>query len=142
MAPDMVSTPNPDFSLNLNWQGEQRFHGVSDGVSMTMDGKRKAGPSPVQAVAFALAGCMAIDVVDVIEKGRLPVRALACDLRVFRDDVTPRKITALELHFVVTGDVPNDRIARAIELSREKYCSVWHSLNPAIDFKTSFSVNP
>ena len=109
---------------------------------MTLDGTRGAGPSPVQAVAFALAGCMAIDVVDVIEKGRLPVKALTCDMRVFRADGTPRKITAFDLHFVVTGEVPEDRIARAIELSREKYCSVWHSLNPAIDFKTSFTVNP
>ena len=138
----MILTPKPDFSLNLTWQGEERFYGVSGDVSLNMDGKRKAGPSPVQTVAFALGGCMAIDVVDVIQKGRLPLKALTCDLHVFRADETPRKITGIELHFVVTGDVPKDRIARAIELSREKYCSVWHSLNPAIDFKTSFSVNP
>ena len=107
-----------------------------------MDGKREAGPSPVQAIAFALAGCMGIDVVDVIEKGRLPVKSLRCQMKVFRADGTPRKIIGVELHFVVSGDVPADRIARAIELSREKYCSVWHSMNPAIEFKTSFAVNP
>jgi putative redox protein len=42
----------------------------------------------------------------------------------------------------VNGEVPEDRVARAIDLSRDKYCSVWHSLNPAIEFKTSFTVNP
>ena len=109
---------------------------------MTLDGKREAGPSPVQAVAFALAGCMAIDVVDVVEKGRLPLKALSCDLQVFRTVETPRSITGVDLHFVVGGDIPEDRVARAIELSREKYCSVWHSLNPSIDFKTSFTVTP
>jgi putative redox protein len=109
---------------------------------MTLDGRREAGPSPVQALAAALAGCMAIDVVDVIEKGRFPVKAFTGDLRVFRADETPRRITGLELHFAVNGDIPEDRMTRAIELSREKYCSVWHSLNPTIDFKTSFSVNP
>lgn len=138
----MTGTPKADFSLHLAWQGGQRFLGTSGDVSITMDGTRGAGPSPVQAVGFALAGCMAIDVVDVIEKGRLPLQALSCDLRVFRADETPRRITGLELHFVVRGDVPSDRVARAIELSREKYCSVWHSLNPSIDFKTSFAVNP
>lgn len=139
----MTTTLKPDFNLNLTWLGGQRFSGTSDGgVSMTMDGKREAGPSPVQAVAFALAGCMAIDVVDVIEKGRLPVKTLTCDMQVFRADGTPRKISGFDLRFLVTGDVPEDRIARAIELSREKYCSVWHSLHPAIDFKTSFTVNP
>ena len=54
----------------------------------------------------------------------------------------PRKIIGLDLHFVVKGDVPEDRVARAIALSKEKYCSVWHSLDPAIDFKTSFTVTP
>lgn len=139
----MTPAPKPDFNLNLTWQGGQRFSGTADGdVSITIDGRREAGPSPVQAVAFALAGCMAIDVVDVIEKGRLPVKALTCDMRVFRADATPRKITGVDLHFLVTGDVPEDRVARAIELSKDKYCSVWHSLHPAIDFKTSFTVNP
>ncbi len=142
----MNATPKADFSLNLTWQGGQRFQttagGTSGDLTMTLDGRREAGPSPVQALAAALAGCMAIDVVDVIEKGRFPVKALTGDLRVFRASETPRRITGLELHFVVEGDIPEDRIARAIELSREKYCSVWHSLNPTIDFKTSFSVNP
>ena len=139
----MNITAKPDFSLNLTWQGGQRFSGTSDGgVSITMDGKREAGPSPAQAVAFALAGCMAIDVADVIEKGRLPIRSLTCDMDVFRAPEAPRKITGVELHFLVTGDIPENRVARAIELSREKYCSVWHSLHPSIDFKTSFTVNP
>ena len=142
----MTTTPKADFSLNLTWQGGQRFQSTAGGTSgdltMTLDGRREAGPSPVQALAAALAGCMAIDVVDVIEKGRFPVKALTGDLRVFRASETPRRITGLELHFVVEGDIPEDRMARAIELSREKYCSVWHSLNPTIDFKTSFSVNP
>lgn len=138
----MTETTKADFSLNLEWQGGQRFQGTSGGASMVMDGKREAGPSPVQAVAFALAGCMAIDVVDVIEKGRLPVKAVTCDMEVFRAAEAPRKITGIRLHYVVTGDVPADRVARAIDLSREKYCSVWHSLDPAIDFKTSFTVNP
>ena len=139
----MTNMPKADFTVNLTWQGGQRFSGTSDGgVSIAMDGKRETAPSPPQALAFALAGCMGIDVVDVIEKGRLPVKSLTCDMRVFRGETSPRKVTGFDLHFLITGDVPPDRIARAIELSREKYCSVWHSLNPAIDLKTSFTVNP
>ena len=109
---------------------------------MTVDGKRQAGPSPVQAVAFSLGGCMAIDVVDIIEKGRFDLKTFSCDMTVFRAEEVPRRITGIDLHFVVGGEVPEDRVARAIELSREKYCSVWHSLHPSIDFKTSFTVNP
>ena len=42
---------------------------------MTIDGDSTAGPSPVQALAFALAGCMAADVVYILTKGRHPLRA-------------------------------------------------------------------
>ncbi len=138
----MTTLPKADFSINLAWNGEQRFHGTSGGVSMTVDGKRLAGPSPVQGVAFSLAGCMAIDVVDIIEKGHFALKTLTCDVTVFRAEEIPRRITGIDLHFVVGGEVPEDRVARAIELSRDKYCSVWHSLNPSIEFKTSFAVNP
>lgn len=136
----MTTNAKPDFTMNLVWKGGQRFDGTSEGASIVMDGSRAAGPSPVQAVAFALAGCMGIDVVDVIEKGRFAVRSVTCDMNVFRVDGTPRKIQAVDLHFNVAGDIPEDRVARAIELSREKYCSVWHSMNQGIEFKTSFTV--
>lgn len=138
----MTLTPTPSLSLGLVWQGGQRFHATSGEVQMTLDGNRTAGPSPVQAVAFALAGCMGIDVVDMIEKGRLPLKAFACQMQVVRAGGVPNRITGVDLHFVVGGEVPEDRVARAIELSREKYCSVWHSLNPTIDFRTSFAVQP
>jgi uncharacterized OsmC-like protein len=42
----------------------------------------------------------------------------------------------------VTGDVPADRVERAIELSRERYCSVLHSLRSDIDLRTSFEILP
>jgi uncharacterized OsmC-like protein len=43
---------------------------------------------------------------------------------------------------VVTGDVPTERVERAIALSREKYCSVWHSLRADIAFTTAYEVLP
>jgi putative redox protein len=48
----------------------------------------------------------------------------------------------VDLHFAVRGSVPADRVERAITLSRERYCSVWHSLRPDIAFTTSFEVSP
>ncbi len=138
----MTATVAPDIALSLTWQGGQRFEGKFGDLSLTLDGKRAAGPSPVQGVAFALAGCMGIDVVNILEKGRQPLKALSCDMNVFREAEAPKKITGIELHFTVTGEIDADRVSRAIALSREKYCSVWHSLNPAIDFKTTFTVHP
>ena len=57
-----------------------------------------------------------------------------------RADTEPHRIVAADLRFTVSGAVPADKVERAIALSHEKYCSVWHSLQPDIAFTTSFEV--
>jgi len=47
---------------------------------------------------------------------------------------SPRRFLAFDLRFTVEGAVPRDAVDRALQLSREKYCSVWHSLRPDIAF--------
>jgi len=126
--------------LDLAWDGDLRFTGHTDAVTLTLDADRVAGPTPVQALAFALAGCMAADVVSILVKGRLPLAGLRTRLTGERRGEQPRYFTKIALHFVVTGDVPADRVERAVALSREKYCTVWHSMRPDIAFATTFEI--
>jgi putative redox protein len=126
--------------LDLEWLGDHRLRGRSGGVEMVMDSPPVAGPSPVQALAFGLAGCMAIDVVHILKKGRLEPRSLKAHLEAERAPDDPKRLVSVRLHFVVSGEATADRVERAIALSRETYCSVWHSLRPDIDFRTSFEV--
>ncbi|MGE0041347.1 MAG: OsmC family protein [Vicinamibacterales bacterium] len=132
----------PPVHAALVWQGDLRFAATSGDVSMTLDGQGAAGPSPMQAVAVGLAGCMAIDVVDIIRKGRHQVTGLEASLTGVRAEEPPRRFTAFTLHYVVSGDVPTAAVERAIQLSREKYCSVWHSLRTDITLETTFEVRP
>jgi putative redox protein len=111
-------------------------------VAVVLDSERRAGLSPMQALAVSLAGCMALDVVDILQKGRLALDGVRARLESERRAEPPRYLTRVALHFTVSGDVPPDRVERAIALSRERYCSVWHSLRPDIDFRTSFEVAP
>ena len=128
--------------VELTWQGDMRFEARVGGHTLTLDSDRHAGVSPPQALAASLAGCMAIDVVDILQKGRFELDGVAARLETERRAEPPRYVTRMTLHFVVTGDVPADRVERAIELSRERYCSVLHSLRPDIDFRTSFEILP
>lgn len=130
----------PRVSLDLVWEGDLRFRGRSDGVEVGLDSDGRQGPSPVQALAFALAGCMAIDVVHILRKGRLELRGLRAELQAERAPRDPKRLVRVRLHFRVSGDVPPDKVERAIALSRETYCSVWHSLRPDLDFTTTFEV--
>jgi putative redox protein len=84
---------------------------------------------------------MAADVVEILSKGRFPLRALRATLHAERRAEDPRHLVSARLHLVVEGDVPGDRIERALALSREKYCSVLHSLRGDLDFETSFEVH-
>ena len=120
----------------LRWQGAgQHFRGGKvGGVEVSIDGDGKEGASPMTAVALGLAGCMAIDVLDITQKMRLAVTSL--DVRVVgeRRDDPPRRYTGIVLKYRVGGvpETEQDKVWRAIELSREKYCSVWHSLREDI----------
>ena len=132
----------PPLTIALTWDGALRFAAAPNGVPLVIDGKSEAGPSPVQALALALTGCMAVDVVDILQKGRYTLRSASADFTGLRAPEPPSRFTAVTLHFRVAGDVPDHAVERAIALSRDKYCSVWHSLRQDIVFDTSFEVTP
>lgn len=127
--------------VELIWEHDLVFGGRSGGVRMTLDSASVEGPSPMQALAFGLAGCMAMDVVHVVRKGRHELRGLRADLTGTRAPEAPHRFTRVELRFTVTGTVEADVVERAIQLSRDKYCSVWHSLRQDIPLDVTFSIS-
>lgn len=132
--------PRPPLVTDLTWDGGLRFEVRCQDTVFHLDGDSRAAPSPVQALAASLAGCMSIDVVHILTKGRLDLLGLEAHFEGVRAPDDPKRLTAVDLHFVLQGSIPPDRVERAIALSREKYCSVWHSLRPDIEFTTSFEV--
>jgi putative redox protein len=132
----------PPTVADLTWIGDLKFAGVSGTTSLTLDGDSKAGVSPVQALAFALASCMAADVVFILTKGRHPLRGLRAHLTAHRAQEDPHRFLKVDLRFDIDGAVPVDAAERAIALSHDKYCSVWHSLNHDIDFQVTCDVHP
>ena len=138
--PQTDATEKPRPIVELVWEHDLVLSGHAGGVAMTLDSASEAGPSPMQTLAFALAGCMAMDVVHVVKKGRYNLRGLRADLSGRRAPTEPKRFTAFTLHFMVTGDVPDDKVARAIELSKEKYCSVWHSMREDIELDVTYTV--
>jgi putative redox protein len=135
--------PKPDnVVLDLEWLGDNRLRGRTGALEIVMDSPPETGPSPVQTLAFALAGCMAMDVLVVVRRGRFELTGLHAHLVAERAPVDPRRILKVDLRFTLTGDVPEDRVARAIQLSRDKYCSVWHSMRSDIELSTSFEIVP
>jgi len=73
-------------------------------------------------------------------KGRHQLLALRADLVAERAPDPPRRVLRATLRFVLRGNMPATAIDRAIALSRDKYCSVWHSLRSDIELLTSYEV--
>ncbi len=113
---------------------------TSGKIATVVDGHSTAGASPVQMLVIGLAACMGIDVLDIIRKGRHPLTAFRTTIVAERQPQVPHRVTKASLHFHVHGEVPDAVVERAISLSRDKYCSVWHSLREDITLETAHTI--
>ena len=136
-----MASPRPPVTVELEWEGGLRFRGRAGDRELALDGDSRSATSPVEALALALAGCMASDVVHILTRGRAEPSGLSARLTAERAAEDPRRLVRVDLRFALRGAVPAEKVERAIALSREKYCSVWHSLRPDIAFTTSFEVS-
>lgn len=132
----------PPIVVTTEWTGGLAFTVRSGAHSIVTDGDSVKGLSPVQLLGAALAGCMASDVALILTRGRQPITALTVSLSARRADHDPHRILGVQIHFAVGGDVNPAQLDRAIKMSREKYCSVWHSMRQDITLETTTSIDP
>jgi putative redox protein len=98
-------------------------HIITVGTTKDAEG-RSLCPSPMELVLIGLGSCSAFDVVHILERGREPIEDCVAELEAERAEQDPRVFTRVHMHFVVKGrGVSRDKVARAIQLSAEKYCS-------------------
>jgi putative redox protein len=87
-------------------------------------GGRNLGMRPMELVALGVGSCSSYDVVTILKKARQQVTSCEADITAERVDGTPAVFKSIHLHFRVAGkDLSEKQVARAIELSAEKYCS-------------------
>jgi putative redox protein len=126
--------------LSLDWHGDLKFGSSKGSPAIELHSSTPGVASPPQALAYAVMACMAMDVVHVVEKSRQPLQALTVKFEGERAAAHPRRFVWMAIDFQLTGQVDDDVVARAIELSRTKYCSVWNTVRPDVELRTSFTV--
>ena len=125
-----------DVAIEARWVGGLRFEAVGrGGVPMALDGDSADGPSPPEALLMSLGACMGVDVVDILTKMRVPLAALTVRVEGDRRADPPRRYTAVRLVYRASGvpDADRPKLERAVDLSRDRYCSVWHTLRPDLE---------
>jgi putative redox protein len=134
--------------VKVRWAGKRQFTAWDDaGHGIVVDatpeyGGEGSGVRPVLLVLYALGTCTAMDVISILEKKREPVVGLEIEISAMRrQDDYPKIYTRIELLYVVTGKgVKPGSVARAIQLSEEKYCSVRGMLGPQVEVVTGFRI--
>jgi len=111
--------------------GPMAFSAIADsGHTVIMDaspevGGENRGSRPMELILMGLGGCASIDVVMILEKARQEITDCKVVINAERAETDPKVYTRIKIHFIVSGrNLNRDRVARAIELSADKYCSV------------------
>ena len=131
----------------VKWVEAATFIGESaSGHAVVMDGPpesggRNLGIRPMEMLLLGMGGCTALDVVMILKKARQPVTDCVVELESERADSVPKVFTRIHVHFVVSGSGLSDKqVARAVELSAEKYCSASIMLGKAVDITHDYEI--
>ena len=120
---------------------DSKLHGIVMDTPAEGTGEG-TGWRPVELLLLGLAGCTGVDIVSILEKKREDVRGVEIEVHgePFLDD-HPHYYKTIEIIYTVTGvGIKPDSVAKAIELSEDKYCSVKGSLGPQCEVTTRFEV--
>jgi putative redox protein len=123
------------------------FVGESDsGHSVVMDGApdaggRNLGVRPMEMLLLGLGGCTAFDVVSILHKSRQKMVDCEVEIAAERAEEIPRIFTRIHIHFIVSGkDLDKNKVAKAVELSADKYCSASRMLEKVAEITHDFEV--
>lgn len=119
---------------------------TGSGHAVVMDGApeaggRNLGPRPMEMVLAGTGGCSAFDVVMILKKGRQAITACDVSLQAERAESDPKVFTNIHLHYRVKGrNLKPEAVARAIELSKEKYCSASIMIGKTAEITYDFEI--
>ena len=114
--------------------------------AIVMDGAPEAGgrdmaPRPMELLLAGAGGCTTFDVVSILKKGRHAVTGCEVSLQAERAETEPKVFTRIHFHFKVSGrQLKPEAVARAIELSKSKYCSASIMLGKTAEITHDFEI--
>ena len=133
----------------IRWQPDAGMAFVAEtgsGHLLAMDGAADGGgrnlaPRPMETVLAGTGGCTAYDVVLILKRGRQQVSACVVKIDAERAETEPKVFTRIHMHFTVSGkSLSEAAVARAIQLSHEKYCSASAMLAKTAQMSTGFDI--
>ena len=131
----------------VKWHDGASFVGETEsGHAIVMDGPpdfggNNSGPRPMELLLTGLGGCTAFDVVMMLQKSRQNILDCTVDIDAERADSEAKVFTRIHIHFTIYGhDLSEKQVARAVELSADKYCSASIMLGKTADISHDYEI--
>ncbi len=106
-------------------------------------GGHAAATGPMELVLIGLGGCTSMDVLSILAKKRVKLDDFEVEMEADRAEEHPKTFQNIKVKFIFYGDgIKEKDVARAIELSEEKYCAVAAMLRDHTTIETSFEIRP
>jgi len=114
-------------TASVKWIGGEKFAATSPSghmVAFDSDRESNTAAGPMEMLLMALGACTATDIVIILKKKRQKLDGLEVICSGERAEEPPRVWVKLDVLFRVRGTVDEGALKHAIELTRDKYCSV------------------
>ncbi len=104
-------------------------------------GGGESGFRPMQLLLIGLAGCSAIDILNILYKQKQHIDNFSVDVFAEREnDTIPSLFKSISLKIIISGNVSDLKVSKAVALTKEKYCSVYHILKETSTIKYSYEI--
>lgn len=131
--------------MRLRWRGDRlQFLGQTGyGGAVPVGGDPEGpGAKPSDLLPLSLAACTACYVVAILRKQRQDLRSLEAVVTSTQDPEPPWTFRAIDVRWIVTGDVDPRKAARAVELAETKYCAVAATLRGVVAISHAIEIHP
>jgi len=127
----------------LTWDKDLIFTGrTMRGYPIEFDAKVEWGCMPTESLLLSVAGCMGIDCVSFLQKMKCELESFKVEIAGERNPTPPQYYTAIAMKIHISGKgFTEKKVQRAIDLSQDKYCSVYHSLRKDMKVSVSYILN-
>ncbi len=134
-------------SITMNWLNDMAFETNLNGHKIVIDaseefGGNNLGPRPKAFMLVALGGCTGMDVVSILKKMRVDYKSLDIVIEGDTADEHPKKFLKMKVIYNFTGEnLPMDKIQKAVDMSKDKYCGVYASYKESIEIDHIININ-
>lgn len=127
-------------TVHLNWDPQTKFvlHD-RDNFQLRINGAGNIGSSDL--LTMSLIGCSSYDVVEILEKQRQELHQLKVWAEAVQDETPPWKFRKIHIHYQLIGKALDlEKVKKAVQLSEEKYCSVYATLRDVVEITHDIEV--